>query len=105
MKLRLKIKQKFWKRNIWCSGLETVYDDDDDDYDDDNNGGNNLRALAKCARVVAGNGEGDEMKLLIPASKSCQLNPVRPNCQAIRCVLTIIRISIRQRTGCAIRRA
>jgi hypothetical protein len=36
--------------------------------------------LAKCAGVVAGAGDGDEMKLIILASMSCQLNPLRPNC-------------------------
>jgi hypothetical protein len=97
LKLQLKIEQKFLKTNIRCRGLETDHDDDDD------NGGNNSRALVKCARVVGGGGEGDEMKRIILASKSCQLNPGRPNCQAIRCVLIINRISICQRTGRAIR--
>ena len=37
-------------------------DDVYDDYDNDGGGGNNSRALAKCARVDEGAGEGDEMK-------------------------------------------
>ena len=39
---------------------DDVYDDYDDD--DDGGGGNSSRALAKCARVDEGAGEGDEMK-------------------------------------------
>ena len=56
LKLQLKIKHTFRETNIWFRGPEKDY------YDDDYNGGNNSTALAKCARVVAGAGEGDEMK-------------------------------------------